>query len=111
MVTLTFLYAGKSGMNSGIIASIFSTSVIFSNIGFYFLYGQKLTKYGILGSLLVVGCVILIGLGPSLGGGESKYDMPNLLMSVGFALGTGLVFSFNAININYIINTIGFPAD
>jgi hypothetical protein len=60
---------------------------------------------------MVVACVVLIGAGPSLGGGKSEYDMPSLMMSVGLALGTGFVFSINAININYIIQTVKFPAD
>jgi len=60
---------------------------------------------------MVVGCVVLIGVGPSLEGGESKYDTSALLTSIGLALGTGFLFSINAININYIIQTIGFSAD
>lgn len=71
LVTLTFYFAGKSGMNSGIIASIFSSSVIVSLFAFYILYGQKVTKWGLLGSLMVVACVVMIGVGPSVGGGES----------------------------------------
>ena len=36
---LTFIYAFKSGVNSGIIASLFSTCVIFTSLAFYILYG------------------------------------------------------------------------
>lgn len=32
-------------------------------------------------------------------------------MSIGFAVATGFLFTINSININYIVKTIGFPAD
>ena len=61
VITLAFYYAGLSGVNSGIIASIFSTSILFSSLIFYFIYGQKLTKNDALGCILVAVSVFIIG--------------------------------------------------
>ena len=108
MVVLTFTFAGKSGVNSGIISTIFCTSVIFSNILFYILYGQKLSKYDIFGSLMIVASVVLIGFGGATGGSET--DTTNLILALGISLATGFIFTLNAININYILQTIQFPA-
>jgi len=60
---LTFEYAGKSGVNSGIIATIFTTTVLFTAILFRVKYGQKLTIYDIIGCFGIISGVILISLG------------------------------------------------
>ena len=58
---------------------------------------------------MIVLCIVLIGLGPSTS--SNNYDMPNLMLSIAFAVITGVLFTVNYININYIIKTIGFPTD
>lgn len=50
---------------------------------------------------MIVGCVVLIGVGPATG--SIAYDTTNLMIAIGWAVATGLLFSFNAVNINYII--------
>ena len=67
MLTVTFSFASKSGVNSGIIATIFSTCVPFTSILFYCRYAQVLTKRDWFGCFLIIVCVVLIGFGGSMG--------------------------------------------
>jgi len=39
MISATFYFAGQANVNSGIISSIFCSSVIFTAITFFFIYG------------------------------------------------------------------------
>jgi drug/metabolite transporter (DMT)-like permease len=111
---ITFYFAGLSGVNSGIISTVFSTCVVFTAIIFRFKYGQELTKYDYLGCFLIITCVILI----SIGGTENNDDdsseninMKYLFLSVTFALVCGLLFSMNTLNVNYIIRDVKFNPD
>jgi drug/metabolite transporter (DMT)-like permease len=61
------MFAEKSGINPGIISSIFSSTCVFTIIIFYFMYGQKLSIFDFIGIFFIVGSVVFI----SIGGGES----------------------------------------
>ena len=56
-------YAFKAGVNQGIIASLFSTSIIMSAIIFYFLYDEKLSSRHLFGLFLMIIAVVLISIG------------------------------------------------
>lgn len=62
------MFAEKSGINPGIISSIFSSTCVFTIILFYFLYGQKLSVFDFIGIFFIIGSVVFI----SMGGGESS---------------------------------------
>ena len=63
-----------------------------------------------LGCLIIMGCVVLIGLGASEGDdGDRKVDTTNLIYAVISALVTGLIFSINTMNVNYVIRDVKFP--
>lgn len=64
----TFLFTAEAGINSGIITSIFATSLIFTSIIFYFQYSQKLTGFDMLGICFVISCILVI----SLSGGDGS---------------------------------------
>jgi drug/metabolite transporter (DMT)-like permease len=66
IIILTFGFAAKSGVNSGIISSIFSSCVIFTPIIFRVKYGQKVTHKDIGGAFFIVVCIVLIGAGPAM---------------------------------------------
>ena len=66
----SFMFAAKSGINPGIISSIFSSTCVFTIIIFYFLYGQKLSINDWIGTLFIILCVVFI----SIGGGESDEE-------------------------------------
>jgi drug/metabolite transporter (DMT)-like permease len=108
LIIFTFAFAFPSGVNAGIISSIFASSCIFTIIIFFFKYGQKVTKFDALGAFMIVLCVVLVGLGGALGSGdgekaENKTDEElleirstqtfNLIMAMVFATLTGLAFS------------------
>mmetsp|Transcript_26842 Transcript_26842/g.40927 ORF Transcript_26842/g.40927 Transcript_26842/m.40927 type:complete len:103 (-) Transcript_26842:98-406(-) len=91
-ISFTFYFAGKSDINSGIIASIFSSSAIFSPILFFFIHKQKLTLYDVAGCFAIVSSVLVIGiLGGS--GDDSESASSDLLISIGLALGAGFGIS------------------
>ena len=106
---ITFLFAGLSGVNSGIIATIFSTCVVFTAVIFKLKYGQILSKMDWVGCITIIVCVVLIGIGGAQGGEGQKIDTTDLLMAVLCAVITGFVFSLNTLNVNYVIRDVGFP--
>ena len=65
-----FLGLCKQPVNSGVISSIFSTSLVFVAILFYCLFGQKLGVRGILGIGLIVQSVAIL----SMSSGSSSVD-------------------------------------
>jgi len=67
-----FDFAYKSGVNSGIISSIFSSSCIFTSMIFYFKYGHKLSMIDAIGIGFILLCVCMIALGGA--GGSSEED-------------------------------------
>ena len=109
LIAFSFYYAGLSGVNSGIIASIFSTSALFSPLIFYAQYGQKLSRNDALGCLFIIGSVFIIG---TSGGSSAETDIEStnyLLMSVLFALGVGLLMSLYSLMIQWSTKTVGYP--
>ena len=72
LIINTFAYAFPSGVNAGIISSIFATSCIFTVIIFFCKYGQKVTKFDGLGVTLILLCVALVGVGGASGSGDDK---------------------------------------
>ena len=109
----TFYFGGRSGVNNGIISTIFSSGVIFTAIIFYFVYGQKLSWCDISGAVFIVGCVALIsiggaggshggGHGPDLSKGLSDEEKNfNLMLAIISATVTGLVFALNSLSIQF----------
>ena len=71
-VLSTFYYTAKTGINSGIIASVFSTNLIFVTLYFYCFKGQRLTCNDTIGSLLIITCLVMIGIGGAGSGGSRK---------------------------------------
>jgi len=65
MIVLTFYYAGKcsTNFNTGIVESLFTSSIINSTLMFYFFYGQELGVIDLVGMACIVLCVVLIGTG------------------------------------------------
>lgn len=72
-VFYTMEFAFKAGVNQGIIASLFSTSIVFSSVTFYFLYQEKLSSRHLTGLIFMAGAVVLISFGKTEDKGVSKY--------------------------------------
>jgi len=114
-----FTFAAKSGVNGGIISTIFSSSCIFTIIIFYFKYGHKISLIDAIGTTFILACVLLIAFGGN--GGQSDEvsqkteeeiasEKLNLILSVFLAIISGLVLSLNTVSIQYTIYT-GFDLD
>lgn len=115
----TFYFGSRSGVNNGIISTIFSSGVIFTAVIFFFVYGQKVSCYDVVGALGIIGCVVLIsaggaggsddkekeaggGHGPDLSKGLSDEDKNfNLMLAIISATVTGLVFALNSLSIQF----------
>ena len=66
LITITFLafkYATLADINHGVIASLFTSGVIFTSILFYFIYDEKLTLRDVIGIIFILAGVALIGIG------------------------------------------------
>ena len=106
---ICFMFAAQSGVNGGIISTIFSSSSIFSIIIFYFKYGQKVTKMDALGTFFIISSVVLIAFGGATGDSleipedERKEKNFYLAMSLLFSVATGFVLSLNSASIQYTI--------
>ena len=61
-MTTTFHFAGQAIINSGIIGSLFSASMLFAFFVFYLKYGNKLKKIDGLGAIMMIGCVLMVSL-------------------------------------------------
>jgi drug/metabolite transporter (DMT)-like permease len=128
MLGFTFMYADKCGIHTGVVTSLFCSSLIFTIAYFYFRFDQKLQISDWIGILLVVVCVILISISEGAEEGEEthgtdkdpfgKVNVPkepegfdwDKLITVVFALGTGLVFSTNSIEMHYSTKNQCVPA-
>jgi drug/metabolite transporter (DMT)-like permease len=63
LIFLSLKYAHLAMVNQGVIGSIYSTSIIFSAILFYFFYGEVLSVRHFVGMMFMIGCVAFIALG------------------------------------------------
>ena len=126
MLGFTFIFASRCGIHTGVVTSLFCSSLIFTIAYFYFMHKQKLQISDWIGILLVCVCVGLISASEGGGhGGHSGEPDPFLkngnvkkpegfdfdkLWTIIFALGTGLVFSTNSIEMHYSAKTQNVPA-
>lgn len=112
-VFLTMEFAFKAGVNQGIIASLFSTSIVFSSILFYFLYEEKLSIRHLIGLALMLTAVVLISIGKpsssSLTEGSSvsteleAEQAYYLVLAIIFALICGLILTINAVIMRHYV--------
>ena len=118
MLTACFYFAAKSKANSGVIASNFSTCLIFTALFFRWAHGQRMTFKEWTGSLLILASVVVISLGAKKRTDESNASLEveevsqrDLILAIFFALLTGLSFSINAFNLKYYVENFKIPAD
>lgn len=125
----SFMFAEKSGINPGIISSIFSSTCVFTIIMFYFAYGQKLTINDWIGTFFIMLCVVFISIGgggdddeeavaestlrilagagprkgPKIKLSKEEADM-YLYFSVIAALAAGFILSINTVSLQYCVH-------
>ena len=119
VIVQCFEFAAKSGVNGGIISSIFASSSLFSIVIFYFKYGQKVTKMDFLGTFFILLSVVLIALGGAGGSSDDSIELTEeqsrdqkiqLSLALIFALLSGFILSMNTVTIQYAIES-GFNLD
>mmetsp|Transcript_26841 Transcript_26841/g.40924 ORF Transcript_26841/g.40924 Transcript_26841/m.40924 type:complete len:118 (+) Transcript_26841:457-810(+) len=108
LIAFTFYFAGKSDVNGGIIASIFSTSAIFSPILFFLVHNQKLTLYDMGGCIAIVSSVLVIGISGS-NNDDSETASSDLLISIGLAVGVGVGMSLMSLFLQWAIASVHYP--
>ena len=115
----SFEFSAYANVNQGVIASLFTSGVVFTALLFYLVYGEKLGIQSVVGMVFIVLGVVLISVskvpetqedeaieeGPEL----TEYDQQKyLLLSVVFALICGLLFSINSFVMKYYPKKYGF---
>ena len=110
LMTYTFMLAADSGINTGIITSLFCTSLIYTSLFFFFKHDQKLKLIDGFGMILVVGCVVLISFSKS-NTVEIKSDF-NLtkIGAIFFSLACGFWFSIRSVEIHHSLTTTKLTA-
>ena len=62
-MTYSFYYAKQGGVSGETISICFSTSILFAILLFRLIYKQHLSYLGLVGSVLIIICNLLIGCG------------------------------------------------
>ena len=110
LMAYTFMLAAESGINTGIITSLFCTSLLFTSLIFYFNHGQKLKLIDEFGMILVVGCVVLISFSKSktveidLGFNHRKFG------AIISSIACGIWFSVRSVEIHHSLTTTKLTA-
>lgn len=69
-----FYFASLSGVNPGVISTIFTTSLIFTAVVFHFGFNQKLTLRDYLGGALIIGSLLMIAFGQEQADPKAESD-------------------------------------
>ena len=114
-VTFSFYFAAKSKANSGVIASNFSSCLIFTGLFFQWVHKQRMTLREWSGSLLILASVVVISYGGKKRTNEAVLESEelskrDLILAIVFALLTGLAFSVNSLNLKHYLDNLKFPA-
>lgn len=114
MTFLTFYYVHEASpsLNTGVFTSLFCSSILYSSILLYFIYGQKLKKREIFGMMLIVICIILIALSNEKV--DKSHEAPviihkYLVLATVMALLTGLEFGIGVTITKVLLMYFKFP--
>ena len=107
---VTFIFTAKSGLNAGIITSIFSTCIVFTTVLFYFIHNQVLTRKDFIGITFLVGCVVLISLSPNKNTDADDLHTSSAyrVIAIVFAVLVGMALTTYTVEMHYSIKT-GLP--
>lgn len=67
LVAYCFKFAKMAGINQGCLPCIFSMTIFYVSVLFYFKFGEKISPMKIVGTLLMIPCIVFL----SLGGGPA----------------------------------------
>ncbi|CAI2368585.1 unnamed protein product [Moneuplotes crassus] len=111
---LSFKYALYAEINQGAITTVFSISSIFVAMISFFIFGEKLTKFHLIGMFLLIGCALLIVFSKTSGSNEKmeiygeEVDKVSTVLPVFFALLTTLIYSLRTICIKLYVKKLKF---
>ena len=120
LICITFLaleYASFANVNVGVIASLFTSGVIFTAILFYFAYGENLTCRDFTGMAIIIAGVFMIGFGKPVEVNSELELQPELdlitqskylLLSVFFAVLCGVSFAINSLVMKHYVQAHKF---
>jgi len=112
MIFVTYYYVSQSKvhLNSGIISSIFSSTIIYSILLFYLIYGQTVDKNASVGIVLILIQVVLISLSENSQSVEFlTSDFKCIHQAVACALIVGFTFTLNLLTIKMVQDKFNFP--
>jgi drug/metabolite transporter (DMT)-like permease len=107
LITTCFYYAAESGVNPGVLASVFSSNIMFTSIIFYLLYGERITK-------TTVFCMIIMILGVFFVSAKDEVHetgaiiYEKLILAVVLALAAGFDFACSTLLLKHFVNHYGF---
>ena len=67
LVAYCFKYAKMAGINQGCMPCIFSVTIFYIVVLFYFKFGETIAKAKLIGTIIMIPCIVFI----SLGGNEN----------------------------------------
>jgi drug/metabolite transporter (DMT)-like permease len=117
MAFYTMIFAGKAHINVGIIVTIWSVNPMFVAVADYFVNGQKLQYFHILGMSSMVVCSVLISLNSIVNKTEVADTSDTALdeaptvpvwVPILFGLLTPVCFTTNGLLTKHLTNTVGF---
>lgn len=116
MTFVSFKYAALAQINQGVIASLFTSGVIFTSVLFYFIYKEALTIKDLIGMLFIMAGVALIGFGKDDDATKSSateltsdLDQQTLLwLSILFAILCGFSFALNSFVMKHYVLKFNF---
>mmetsp|Transcript_31507 Transcript_31507/g.41716 ORF Transcript_31507/g.41716 Transcript_31507/m.41716 type:complete len:272 (+) Transcript_31507:253-1068(+) len=71
LVAYCFKFAKMAGINQGCLPCIFSMTIFYVSVLFYFKFGEKISMMKIVGTLLMIPCIVFLSLGGGPGGESS----------------------------------------
>mmetsp|Transcript_15487 Transcript_15487/g.13521 ORF Transcript_15487/g.13521 Transcript_15487/m.13521 type:complete len:249 (+) Transcript_15487:205-951(+) len=106
-VVWCFQFAVYGNMSQGILAALFGLSSIFSAILSYYIFGDKLKNYHIIGMILMLVCIVGLGIGGStknqtvLTTDGSENSMLYAFLAVIFGVISPILFALGGVVVNY----------
>ena len=111
IMTFNFMYLSSHYLNSGIFASLFTSSIIYTTLLFYFFYRQKISITVFIGMICIITCVIMIGVGKQTAlSNIEEVDQNYFNLAILCGLLTGLEFSCGLLLMKALLTSYKFPA-
>lgn len=105
LLVTSFYFGSLAHVNQGVVAGLFTSSVVFTAILFYFVYNERVSNKNLAGMTLVICGVLCVSVKDD---SNEHVDYNMLWISVFFAMLTGIALATNAIIIKHYCKNVGF---